>query len=62
MAKQTQMMKFYIDADKNFSLVAMSKKKDDLKFIYGELVGISKVSQNRYKMMCELLKIKTILK
>ena len=52
----------YIDADKNFSLVAMSKKKEDLKFIYGELVGISKVSQNRYKMMCELFENQDNLK
>lgn len=43
----------YIDADKNCNLVAMSKKKEELNFIYGELVGISKISQCRYKMMCE---------
>jgi 2-aminoethylphosphonate-pyruvate transaminase len=43
----------YIDTDKNLNLVAMSKRKEDLRFIYGELVGISKISQNRYKMMCE---------
>lgn len=43
----------YIDADKSCNLVAMSKKKKELKSIYGELVGICKISQSRYKMMCE---------
>lgn len=43
----------YIDADKSCNLVSMSKKKEELNFIYGELVGISKISQSRYKMMCE---------
>lgn len=43
----------YIDANKDLNLVNMSKQKDDLGFVYGELVGISKVSQHRYKLMCE---------
>ena len=43
----------YIDADKNCNLVSMSKKKKELNFIYGELVGISKISQYRYNMMCK---------
>ena len=43
----------YIDADKSCNLLAMSKKKEELNFIYGELVGICKISQSRYKMMCE---------
>ncbi|MDP8098752.1 2-aminoethylphosphonate aminotransferase [Pasteurella atlantica] len=43
----------YIQADKSFNLLAMSKNKDDLSDIYAELTGICKVSLNRYKMMCE---------
>jgi len=46
----------YIDADKSCNLVAMSKKKEELNFIYGELVGVSKISQDRYKMMCDAFK------
>ena len=43
----------YIDADKSYFLRDMSKDKKKLSFIYGELVGISKISLDRYKMMCK---------
>lgn len=43
----------YIQVDDNLNLVAMSKKKDELDSIYSELVGISKISFNRYKQMCK---------
>jgi 2-aminoethylphosphonate-pyruvate transaminase len=41
----------YIEADKKHFLKNMSKKKEDLNNIFGELVGISKISLSRYKMM-----------
>ena len=43
----------YIEAN-NSNLVNMSKNKDELGSVYAELVGISKVSINRYKMMCDI--------
>ena len=43
----------FIEVDDSFNLSAMSKNKEELKSIYGELVGISKISLNRYKMMCD---------
>jgi 2-aminoethylphosphonate-pyruvate transaminase len=42
----------YIQADKNNNLIAMSKDNTQLENIYGELVGISKISHNRYTEMC----------
>lgn len=42
----------YIEADSDNNLIAMSKDHSKLKNIYGELVGISKVSIDRYKKMC----------
>ncbi len=44
----------YIQVDDNLNLVAMSKKRDELDSIYSELIGISKISFNRYKHMCKL--------
>jgi 2-aminoethylphosphonate-pyruvate transaminase len=43
----------YIEAN-NSNLTRMSKKKEELNSIYGELVGISKISLKRYKMMCDI--------
>ncbi|WP_223155661.1 2-aminoethylphosphonate aminotransferase, partial [Campylobacter concisus] len=43
----------YIETDKNYNLVSVSKKKEELGFVYGELVGISKISIKNYKIMCE---------
>jgi len=43
----------YIQADEHNILINMSKKKQELDSVYGELVGISKISKNRYKMMCD---------
>ncbi len=41
----------YIQKDKNSDLQKMSKNIDDLEYVSGELVGISKVSLNRYTQM-----------
>lgn len=49
----------YIETDINNALVQMSKNKNELQSIYGELVGISKVSQARYKLMCEAFEEQT---
>lgn len=43
----------YIQTDENNHLVAMSKNKHDLDSIYAELVGISKISIEKYQMMCD---------
>ncbi len=43
----------YIQASTNDMLESMSKQKDSLESIHSELVGISKVSADRYLMMCE---------
>jgi 2-aminoethylphosphonate-pyruvate transaminase len=43
---------FYIEVDKHFNLVNMSKNKHDLKNIYGELVGISKLSFSAFEELC----------
>lgn len=43
----------YIEADSNWNLVNMSKKVPELKHISGELVGISKISINTFKAMCD---------
>lgn len=42
----------YIEAENNY-LLSMSKDKNELKSIYSELVGISKISLNRYNLMCK---------
>ncbi len=44
----------YIETDENDNVIKMSKDINELKSIYGELVGISKISLKRYKMMCEI--------
>lgn len=43
----------YIEADNNFNLIAMSKKLSDINSVYGELVGISRISESRYHSMCD---------
>jgi len=43
----------YIQTDKESNLVSMSKIPARLDSLDAELVGISKISQNRYKMMCQ---------
>ena len=42
----------YIEADKNNSLIKMSKIKDELGNVSGELVGISKISIDCFKRIC----------
>jgi 2-aminoethylphosphonate-pyruvate transaminase len=42
----------YIEADEQLQLVNMSKKQDELNDLYGELVGISKLSYGTYQKMC----------
>lgn len=44
----------YIQADLNHNLLAMSKNAQDLSDIYGELTGISRVSKQRYELMCKV--------
>ena len=46
----------YIEASKDGYLINMSKSINELKSIYAELVGISKISISRYKMMCSSFK------
>lgn len=43
----------YIEADNNSNLVNMSKKTAELGSIKGELVGISKISLETFKEMCD---------
>lgn len=43
---------FYIEADENNFLINMSKKKEELKNTYGELVGISKISYSAFQKLC----------
>jgi 2-aminoethylphosphonate-pyruvate transaminase len=43
----------YIESSKTSELIAMSKNKNNLNSISGELVGISKVSISKYQDMCE---------
>jgi len=53
----------YIETDINMILINMSKNKDDLKRISGELVGISKISMETFQKVCSLFqKEKTLLK
>lgn len=51
----------YIQVDNN-NLKNMSKSKNDLDSIHAELVGISKISKTRYKLMCETFKNQDNLK
>lgn len=46
----------YIQTDEQHNLVAMSKSRSELSKVYGELVGISKISIERYKLLCSLYK------
>ncbi|MBU0991424.1 MAG: phosphocholine cytidylyltransferase family protein [Proteobacteria bacterium] len=43
----------YIETDETGMLVNMSKKRNDLKSIAGELVGISKISLHTFQMLIE---------
>ena len=43
---------FYIEVDENFFLVRMSKNMDELNSVYGELVGISKISYGAFGALC----------
>lgn len=45
----------YIEADQNEMLVRMSKREDELSAVFGELVGISKISLRTYREVCVLL-------
>lgn len=42
----------YIEVDHNLNLLNMSKDSDKLGYIYSELVGITKISYDFYKKMC----------
>jgi 2-aminoethylphosphonate-pyruvate transaminase len=42
----------YIEADENHFLVNMSKKREKLKSIYAELVGITKLSYSTFQKIC----------
>ncbi|MCV6608686.1 MAG: phosphocholine cytidylyltransferase family protein [Campylobacterales bacterium] len=44
----------YIEVDNQSNLVGMSKIKEELNSLDCELVGISKISKNRYQMMCDV--------
>ena len=46
----------YIESNKLNHLVKMSKNKNELINVFGELVGISKISLNKYNQMCGLFK------
>ena len=46
----------YIEADKNHLLVNMSKNKNDINSVSGELVGISKISLETFQKVCALYK------
>ncbi len=48
----------YIEVDSRGYLKNMSKKKQDLKDIYGELVGITKVSYATFQDMCAYAELK----
>lgn len=43
----------YIEADGNNNLVNMSKNQGNLSVIYGELVGLTKLSNTAYEHMCQ---------
>lgn len=42
----------YIETDENNYLVNMSKKQEELRKVYSELVGITKISYSVFKSMC----------
>lgn len=44
----------YIEVDDQLNLKNMSKIRDELSGIYSELVGISKISYDLYKIMCNI--------
>lgn len=44
----------YIQADEKHFLQNMSKKKDNLSSIYAELVGITKISYERFQDLCKI--------
>lgn len=46
----------FIEVDKNNCLFALSKNPNDLSDVYGELVGISKISLDTYQILCEWAK------
>jgi 2-aminoethylphosphonate-pyruvate transaminase len=52
----------YIEIDENYNLINMSKNRDNLNSVYGELVGISKISIDRYKLMCDAFEKQNNLK
>lgn len=43
----------FIEVDENKHLINMSKNRDELKSVYAELVGITKISIDTYQKMCE---------
>jgi 2-aminoethylphosphonate-pyruvate transaminase len=43
---------FYIEVDEHFLLMHMSKNRDELHSVYGELVGISKISYGAFGALC----------
>ena len=44
----------FIECDENHHLLNMSKKREELRSVYSELVGISKLSNQFYQKMCEV--------
>ena len=44
----------FIETDQHQLLVKMSKKEEELAHIFGELVGISKISLKTYQSVCDL--------
>jgi len=45
----------YIEANKYNELVKMSKNKHELSSVFGELVGISKISLPKFNQMCDIV-------
>ena len=45
----------YIEADQNELLIRMSKNENELSSVFGELVGITKISIQTYRKVCDLL-------
>ena len=43
----------FIEVDKDNCLLTLSKSQSDLTDVYGELVGISKITLSTYQMLCE---------
>ena len=46
----------FIEVNKDHYLLNLSKHQDDLSSIYGELVGISRISIDTYQILCEWAK------